>query len=91
MIEPRLANLDFAKGTVATEFGPVRVEWSRLGETLAFSIQGPEGIEICLRFANADANTMKIDGQTPIARSEGRYAVVMLHSSKCRGTVVVLP
>jgi alpha-L-rhamnosidase len=89
LIEPRLADLASAEGTVVTEFGPVAVAWKHRGETLAFSIEVPKGIEARLRLPDADAPTLRFDGKPADAQIEGRYAVTELPAEKCEGTILV--
>ncbi|HUB25184.1 MAG TPA: alpha-L-rhamnosidase C-terminal domain-containing protein [Tepidisphaeraceae bacterium] len=87
LIEPRLADLAFAKGIVVTEFGPVAVSWSHRGQTLEFSVDAPKGIELLLRLCDTDENTLKIVNEAVAARSEGRYTVAVVHSPQFRGTI----
>ena len=58
LIEPHLADLTEAEGTVVTDFGPVPVAWKRAGETLEFSFIVPVGVKARLRLP-AMAGTSK--------------------------------
>lgn len=64
LIEPHLADLKQAKGTVVTEFGPVNVSWSKEGATLRGEITLPEGAAITLALPCKDGvNGIQLDGK----------------------------
>jgi hypothetical protein len=49
-IEPHLADLVAAKGTVVTEYGPVQVAWERDGVSLKLAVTVPAGTKTTLAF-----------------------------------------
>ena len=45
-VSPLVGDLDFARGTVASPMGPIRVEWEKVGEDqLAVRVELPDGME----------------------------------------------
>ena len=68
LIEPHLGNLNRAKGTVVTEFGPVRVSWSKDTRKLLGEITLPEGLATTLALpiqigAQQQPQSIMIDGK----------------------------
>jgi hypothetical protein len=59
IIEPRLADLTFASGTVVTEFGPVDVSWQKSsdGQSLSFNVSIPKGINAELHLPIMSGNS----------------------------------
>ncbi len=45
-ISPRMYDLDWARGSVATPHGPLAVSWRRTGNTLQIEIQAPQGVDV---------------------------------------------
>ncbi len=97
LIEPRLADLQRAEGTVLCEYGPVAVAWSRSDDrkVLAFTIEVPSGaratVRIPLEFAKA---ALVVDGRdyvragsavADLVRIEGRFASIELGPGKHTG------
>jgi hypothetical protein len=67
VIEPRLADLSFAEGTVVTEFGPVSVSWKKAenGKKLWFSYSVPKGIRIKIHLPKiADNASVELNGRS---------------------------
>jgi hypothetical protein len=46
-VRPNPGWLDWARGSVITPLGPVRVEWERAGAGLDVRVQAPDGVEPC--------------------------------------------
>jgi alpha-L-rhamnosidase len=64
LIEPHLADLKKAKGTVVTEFGPVSVSWSNEGATLHGEITLPGGATTTLALPSMNGEySILIDGK----------------------------
>lgn len=64
LIEPHLGNLNQARGTVVTEFGPVEVSWSKKGDKLEGTLDLPEGPMITLALPHKEsAQTITVDGK----------------------------
>jgi hypothetical protein len=97
LIEPRLADLQRAEGTVLCEYGPVAVSWDRSGDGkgLAFVIEVPSGaratVRVPIEFAKA---ALMVDGRefvragsavAGLVRLEGRFASVELGPGKHTG------
>jgi hypothetical protein len=62
-IEPHLADLIAAKGTVVTEYGPVRVAWERDGVGFKLAVTVPPGTETTLALPyRADQASILLDG-----------------------------
>ena len=79
IIEPHLADLEFAKGTVVTEFGPVPVSWQKRGDRLEFEITVPEEVEATLALPDrSQAGTIELDGRTvPLTKGGHRVTLVL--------------
>jgi len=62
IIEPRLADLTFANGTVVTEFGTVNISWQKSleGKSLSFNISIPKGINVELHLPILSENNTLI-------------------------------
>jgi hypothetical protein len=89
LIEPRLADLTEAAGTVVTEFGPVTVSWKQNGDRWNYSVDASKlkpGININLRLpvgtgkfsAGLDKATLKTSAQG--VKQQGRWLDVPLTS-----------
>jgi alpha-L-rhamnosidase len=64
LIEPHLGNLNQAKGTVVTEFGPVSVSWTRNVGKLDATLDLPSGPAIQLALPRKDGvDSVTIDGK----------------------------
>lgn len=72
VIDPRLADLTEAHGTVLSEFGPVAVQWTRAAERLTFHLTIPEGIRTHIRLPDTDAASVHLEGATASAVQKGR-------------------
>ena len=81
LIQPRLADLKDAEGTVVTELGLVTVRWKRneAGTVLDFGFDVPPGARATVALPDLDENAMiDLDGGTlpPLAvKRQGRYRV----------------
>ena len=63
-ISPRLNGLEWARGTVATAKGPVRVSWRKQGDKLTVDYSAPEGVAVS--FARNDSHqglSLVVNGQ----------------------------
>jgi len=87
VIEPRLADLTHAEGTVATEFGPVPVSWHRDGNNLSFKLEIPQGIQATLKIPDAVPSSLKIAGITAAPKSDGRHLTTTLPPGTHSGSV----
>jgi hypothetical protein len=91
-IEPHLADLSRAEGVVVTEFGPVEVSWKVNDAALSFELSIPENVKTTLRLIDADAASLRIDGQPPRTvdgTAEGRSVVVDLSPGRRTGTATL--
>jgi alpha-L-rhamnosidase len=62
-IEPHLANLTSAKGTVVTEYGPVQVAWERDGVGLKLAVTLPPGTKTTVALPyRAGQESIVLDG-----------------------------
>jgi hypothetical protein len=62
-LEPHLADLTAAKGTVVTEYGPVQVAWERDGVGLKLAVTVPPGTKTTLALLyRADRESILLDG-----------------------------
>jgi len=46
VLSPRLCGLEWARGTVATQRGPIHVRWRRRGEQVRIRCEAPEGVRV---------------------------------------------
>jgi alpha-L-rhamnosidase len=72
IIQPRLADLELAKGQVLTEYGPVSVLWElKQKDQLDFSFEIPRGTEAIVSIPVYSKNpTMEVDGVVFVKRNE---------------------
>ncbi|MBS1727592.1 MAG: alpha-L-rhamnosidase N-terminal domain-containing protein [Armatimonadetes bacterium] len=84
LIEPRLADLTHASGVVATEFGPVDVEW-KLGKSGgSFKLTIPRGTKAILRLPAGQAT---LTGELSARfRKHGRWLEISLKEGLSEGT-----
>ncbi len=98
LIEPRLADLNYANGVVVTEFGNVPVSWKKTheGNTLDFSFSIPSGTTAIIHLPTlSKKNTLVMNGKLLVKNGipqkevllEGRWIVVKGVSGKCSGSV----
>ncbi len=86
IVEPHLADLEFAKGTVVTEFGPVPVSWQKKGDRLAFEVTVPEDVEATLALPiHSQAGTIELDGVAVPFKKINDRATVSLPPGVHRG------
>jgi hypothetical protein len=94
LIEPRLADLTEAAGTVVTEFGPVTVSWKQKLDQWNYSVDAsklPSEVKITLRLPVGEKDfEAELDGATLKAGAkditqEGRWLDVLLTSRSHRG------
>ena len=89
LIEPRLADLTFARGVVVTEFGPVRVSWRVQGGELSFHVEVPRDVFAALRIPGGKASTLRCSAIRAAAKQQGRCAVLTLAPGEYEGKVAV--
>jgi len=89
IIEPHLADLTRAEGTVVTEFGPVPVSWKRQGTELAFRFEVPPGSTATLRLPDAAGTALTLDGRRTDASVQGRRATVTVAAGVHEGRIAV--
>jgi len=91
VIEPRLADLSFAEGTVVTEFGPVSVSWKKAenGKTIWFSYSAPKGIRINIHLPQiADNVSVELNGRSiKQPQSSDRWIVLNDVENSGKGSV----
>ena len=100
LIEPRLGDLDFARGVVVTERGLVPVAWSRTNDParLDFSFVVPPGTRATVHLPrSSDTNTLVLNGETLVADGAlsvgvgvtGRWFVLDLPAGTNEGSVTM--
>ena len=97
LIEPRLADLQRAEGTVLCEYGPVAVSWNRSLDrnTLVFTVDVPTGAAATLRIPiDSVRSSIVVDDRKLLhagsvvsnqVRIEGRFASIELEPGKHAG------
>jgi hypothetical protein len=90
IIEPRLGDLQWAKGIVMTEWGPVSVNWQRLGAGgLDFTIDVPAGRTACLALpCPGPGSEVKFEDHVarPLERA-GRWIKLYVAGGTLRGQI----
>ena len=80
-VEPHLADLSRAQGTVITEYGPVPVTWTKAGEELNFTLTIPPGIKTRLSLPYRDGHeSIRLDGQNVIGTHQGNRLEIPLRA-----------
>ena len=76
LIEPRIGDLNQARGVVVTEFGPVPVAWQQNGNTLRLEVNIPDGCTAVLRFGSVRPERVLVNGKARrVTRANGRAFV----------------
>ncbi len=91
VIEPRLAGLDFAEGTVVTEFGPVAVSWKKSddGKTIRFSYTAPKGVTVELRLPKvSEKSVLKLNGKEINQTTQSVRRIVVKNAGE-KGTGII--
>ena len=81
LLEPRLGDLDAARGAVVTELGVVTVAWTRNATALTFALTLPASAGLAratLRLAEIDGASLVVNGAPVATTTDGRYAVALL-------------
>ena len=89
LIEPRLGDLGFARGTGLTELGPVSVEWEKKdAETLKFRFEVPQGTKALIRLpAQGMLNKIILNGKLVHFTVQGRFLQFRVKSGVYIGSV----
>jgi alpha-L-rhamnosidase len=86
-IEPHLADLDRAQGTVITEFGPVPVAWTKAGVELKFTLKVPPGIKTTLSLPYRDGHeSIQLDGKDVLGDRQGNRLEIPLRAGDHQGS-----
>jgi hypothetical protein len=74
-MEPRHADLEWARGIAVTEFGPVEMKWQRSASGgISINCSTPDDTKTTLRIYRTDnIETIQVDGQSRRARSSGNF------------------
>ena len=97
LIQPCLANLTDAEGTVVTELGPVPVRWKRdaTAGTLEFDFEVPPETHATTRLpVEGQRPKLLLDGQNPVpprCKLQGRWLVVETGPGHHHGRLTVEP
>jgi hypothetical protein len=86
LIEPRCADLTWAKGTAITEFGPVKMSWSKsTGGATSIECSTPAETRPTLRLYKRAGNaTITVDDQKIKADAKGAFIEIALPPGKHR-------
>ena len=89
LIEPRPGDLSFAKGVALTEFGPVPVEWQKVGaNSLKFRFEIPENTEAVIRFPRqGQQSKVTLNGEAAEFTEGGRFLEFRVKSGSFSGIV----
>jgi hypothetical protein len=80
-IEPHLADLSTAKGTVVTEYGLVPVAWTKTGVELKFTLTVPPGIKTTLALPyRAGHESIRLDGKDVKGTHQGNRLEIPLRA-----------
>ena len=87
VIEPHLADLAHAEGTVVTEFGPVPVSWRKEGTGLVFQVTVPADVQATLALPDHPGESeVKLDGASVRGTVRGARRVLSLKPGEHHGT-----
>lgn len=92
IIEPRLGDLSFAKGSVVTEHGTVSVDWTRKKGSVHFDISVPKGVTAVLRLPASSTKDVSISeglGKKSSLKKEGRWIEINDIKDKCSGNYLI--
>ena len=79
VIEPHLGDLTHAEGSVVTEFGPVPVSWTRVGDELRFTLTVPANTKCMLRLpARPGHDSIVLNGRAVKGDRQGTRLSTML-------------
>jgi alpha-L-rhamnosidase len=77
LIEPRLADLTHASGTVMTEHGPVTVAWKKSGTGLDFTLQLPPSVTTSLSLPATPENRCLLNGKLQNSTGSGHLTLTL--------------
>ena len=76
-IRPHVAGLQFARGEIPTQSGPVSVSWQAKGQfDLTVNIPCNVRADVYVPKGSADGNAVRVDGKTRQAEPAGRYLLI---------------
>ena len=85
-VEPHLADLSRAQGTVITEYGRVPVAWTKAGEELKFTLTVPPGIKTTLSLPyRAGHESILLDGKDITGARQGNRLDIPLCAGDHQG------
>lgn len=88
IVEPHLADLVHASGTVSTEFGPVPVSWKRIDGRLEWSIGVPPGVRATLKLPRpAYLPDVVANGRTVTPEASGNRLIIELVTGENTGAM----
>jgi alpha-L-rhamnosidase len=89
LIEPRLCDLNFARGVGLTEHGPVSVEWQKdINGSLKFGFEIPMNTEAVIHLpALGSQNRIIVNGRSMDFTVKGRFLEFKVKSGKYKGAV----
>lgn len=88
IINPRLGDLKYARGTVVTEFGKVAVAWTKTGKGIKFTVDMPKKINATLKFSGEfRVADLQLNHKKQEIKKTGDYFITKLGGGKWSGTV----
>jgi alpha-L-rhamnosidase len=86
-IEPHLTGLARAQGTVITEYGPVPVAWTKVGEELNLTLTVPPGVRTTLSLPFRDGHeSIRLDGLYVTGTHQGNRLEIPLRAGEHQAT-----
>jgi hypothetical protein len=85
VIQPHLADLAFARGTVSTELGLVEVSWKKSGDAFDFEFTVPEGAQADVYLPAGTKRTVTLDGEKASTLLQGRWQTLTVGAGKHAG------
>ncbi|MCX5757813.1 MAG: hypothetical protein NTU83_04775 [Candidatus Hydrogenedentes bacterium] len=75
IVDPRPGDLEYARGIVVTELGPVDIAWKRNAKTFALDVTIPKGATATLRLPAQNGDIVEVDGRktTDLYLTEGPH------------------
>lgn len=74
-VQPRLGDLDSARGTVPAPRGPIAVSWNRTGDVLSGTLSAPPGSAARLFAEGITQRSVRCNGRAADTREEGGFTV----------------
>ncbi|WP_419788476.1 alpha-L-rhamnosidase C-terminal domain-containing protein [Mucilaginibacter sp. SP1R1] len=88
IIDPRLGDLNYASGSVVTEFGKIAVAWTRTTDGMKFNINVPKGVSATLKLnGEHKVADFQLNHKKMVIEKTGNQYGINLSSGKWSGAI----